>query len=106
MLNIILIFVTLFVPNVLPRPTGDDDLAGGGVIAGGYQPMDQADPEVKQQLQDLTKFAVKTMDSKSNDLYHGHVVRVTEAEYQIVEGANYQITFYIGQSQCQKNKVR
>jgi major membrane immunogen (membrane-anchored lipoprotein) len=82
--------------NSLPGP--------GGAVAGGYQPMDQSDPKVKQQVQNLTQFAVKTLDAKANDQYHNQLVRVSDAQYQTVQGTNYKITFYIGQSQCQRNK--
>lgn len=97
MLSALLILVAASVANVLSSPDG--------AAPGGFRPMDQTDPQVKEQVQNLTKFAVKTLDAKANDQYHSQLVRVSDAQYQIVQGANYRITFYIGQSKCQRDKV-
>lgn len=61
--------------------------------------MNLYDPVVQQKLQESANLAVQMMDEQTYDFHK--VVRILDAQKQIVGGDGYAITFYMGQSQCE-----
>uniref|UniRef100_A0A5S6R0J7 Cystatin domain-containing protein n=1 Tax=Trichuris muris TaxID=70415 RepID=A0A5S6R0J7_TRIMR len=55
---------------------------------------------------DIAHKALADRNAKSNDLYHDMLIKVTEMTSQVVNGINYVLKMYIGQSTCSKKVVK
>lgn len=74
-------------------------------IVGGVTPLDLTNLDNLAKVQNLTDFSVKMLNAKSNELYHSSRIRIVDASRQLVAGLKYKITFYMGQTECAKNRV-
>lgn len=72
---------------------------------GGAMTLDLTNLDNLQKVQQLTDFSVKSINAKSNDLYHHSRIRILGASRQLVAGLKYNITFTMGQTECAKNRV-
>jgi len=75
-------------------------------VLGGFSPMDLSNRETNARVQNVSKFAMKSLNEKSNDLYHHAPLRVLDAKSQVVAGTKYVINIYTGQTTCAKNQVQ
>jgi len=75
-------------------------------MTGGISPMDLTNLDNLAKVQNLSDFSIKMLNAKSNDMFHSSRIRVVDATRQLVAGLKYKITFYMGQTECAKNRVR
>lgn len=74
-------------------------------LPGGKTTLDLSNPDVYSKIQLLANFAVDTYNARSNEIFYHVLLKVTQATSQIVSGTAYDLTFYVGQTTCNKNQV-
>lgn len=74
-------------------------------VLGGFSNMDLSNQETLVRVQNVTKFAMKSLNGKSNELYHHNHIRILDAKSQVVAGSKFVINLYTGETTCAKNQV-
>ncbi|XP_073445640.1 cystatin-2-like [Dendrobates tinctorius] len=69
-----------------------------GRFYGGREKADVDSPSVKQAL----NFALNDYNKASNDLYQARVVKISNAEKQVVSGVMFYFDVDVGRTQCRK----
>lgn len=70
-------------------------------VPGGFFPVPIDDPQVVN----LTSKAVEYHNQISNSANYKKLVRIQNAQAQVVAGSNYEITFIVGFTDCAKSNV-
>jgi len=68
-------------------------------LLGGYQPVDVASEE----LNELINFVVQSIDERSNAIHAQKMIKILEAQKQIVSGVNTRIVIELGYTSCRKH---
>ncbi|CDW53792.1 Cystatin [Trichuris trichiura] len=71
-------------------------------LLGGPSTMDPTSVTAR----DIAHKALADRNAKSNDLYHDTLIKIVEVTSQVVNGINYNMKMYIGQSKCTKKDVK
>ncbi|KFD57337.1 hypothetical protein M514_01848 [Trichuris suis] len=71
-------------------------------LLGGPSTMDPTSVTAK----DIAHRALADRNAKSNDFYHDTLIKIVEVTSQVVNGINYNMKMYIGQSKCTKKDVK
>ncbi|XP_069942203.1 uncharacterized protein [Cherax quadricarinatus] len=67
---------------------------------GGFKKIDFTDPKVKE----VSEFAVKTMDERTNEINVRVIEKVINAEVQTVSGKNWKLQVQLSWTTCRKNE--
>ncbi|KAJ6220759.1 hypothetical protein RDWZM_006571 [Blomia tropicalis] len=76
-------------------------LASAVPTPGEFKPLDVHDTEMLKNLNSLEQ----TINDRMETIYYNRIGKVNTAEYQIVSGINYHVTFELGQTTCRKSDV-
>ena len=76
-------------------------LASAVPTPGEFKPLDVHDTEMMKNLNSLEQ----TINDRMETIYYNRIGKVNTAEYQIVSGINYHVTFELGQTTCRKSDV-
>jgi len=75
------------------------------IMTGAKQPLDLSNPDVYNQAATLADFAVQTYNAKSNEINYDVLIKVISGTMQVVNGIDYDLTFYVAPTTCSKNNI-